>query len=287
MKINSREILRVFPRKTKATPDDPLSIIGEPTRKLLDNGGFDEIHISVTFTYDIPKAEELVKKWERSGVPVHIGGPAYGNRMGDFIPGLYIKSGYTFTSRGCPNQCWFCSVHKAAHGQVRELPITDGWNILDDNILATSPEHFKAVIEMLKRQPERPLFTGGIEAAILKPWQAQLMKEAKTKRLYCAYDTPDDYEPLVIAGQIFRDVGFTMASHILCCYVLIGYQGDTFERAEKRLTDTIKAGFMPYAMLYRDQNGTVDEEWRKFQREWCRPIIVATKVREIWKEETI
>ena len=47
---------------------------------------------------------------------------------------------------------------------------------------------------------------------------------------------------------------------------------------------TIKAGFMPYAMLYRDKNGNVDEEWRKFQREWCRPMIVATKVKEIWKE---
>ena len=111
------------------------------------------------------------------------------------------------------------------------------------------------------------------------------MKEASTKRLYCAYDTPDDYEPLLQAGRIFQEAGFTKASHALCCYVLVGYRGDTFEKAEKRLVDTVKAGFMPYAMLYKDKNGTVDEEWRKFQREWCRPIIVATKVKEIWKEE--
>ena len=136
---------------------------------------------------------------------------------------------------------------------------------------------------MLKHQDHKPVWTGGIEAKILKPWQAKLMKEARTQRLYCAYDTPDDYEPLVEAGKIFRDAGFTVASHTLCCYCLIGYKGDTFEKAEKRLTDTIRAGFMPYAMLYRDKDGNVDPEWRKFQREWCRPIIVGTKVRAFWK----
>ena len=109
------------------------------------------------------------------------------------------------------------------------------------------------------------------------------MKEIKTKRLYCAYDTPDDLEPLIDAGKMFRNAGFTVASHSLCCYVLIGYHGDTFEKAEKRLIQTIQAGFVPYAMLYRDKNGQVDKEWRAFQREWCRPIIVGSKLKQFWK----
>lgn len=285
MKVDGKEVLRVFPRKTKATPDDSLAFVGAPTRAILNTGGFDEVHISVTFTYDIPKAEKLAQKWEKAGVPVRVGGPAYDDRMGSFTPGLYIKRGYTFTSRGCPNSCWFCSVCKVAKGRIIELPIQDGWNILDDNVLATSPEHFKAVIEMLKRQPERPVFTGGIEAKLLQVWQAKLMKEVGTRRLYCAYDTPDDYEPLVQAGRIFQAAGFTKTSHTLRCYVLIGYRGDTFEKAEKRLIDTVKAGFMPYAMLYKDKDGTVNEEWRKFQREWCRPKIVGTKVKKIWEDE--
>lgn len=280
VQLNNKTILRVFPRRTAATPDDELAVTGMPTRVLLETGGYHEIHVSVTFTYDIPKAEALAKAWEAAGVPVKVGGPAYNDRMGDFVPGLYIKRGYTFTSRGCPNNCWFCSVAACAHGIIRELPITDGWNIVDDNVLATSPEHFRAVIEMLKRQPERPIFTGGIEAKILQPWQASLLKEAKTKRLYCAYDTPDDYEPLVEAGKTLRAAGFTTASHALSCYNLVGYRGDTFERAEKRLIQTIKAGFVPYAMLYRDKDGVTDPEWRKFQREWCRPQIVGTKMRE-------
>ena len=58
--------------------------------------------------------------------------------------------------------------------------------------------------------------------------------------------------------------GFERKSHKACCYVLIGYRGDTMEAAEKRLRDAWKAGFIPYAMLYRDEKGIVDSEWRKF-----------------------
>lgn len=278
-------IARVFPRRTKATPDDDMAFVGPLPRDVQKRGGIDEVHVSVTFTYDIPKAETLAKSWGRLGVPVKLGGPAYGDRMGDFTPGMYIKRGYTFTSRGCPNHCWFCSVQQAAKGKIRELPIQDGWNVLDDNILATSEEHFRAVCDMLKRQPQKPVFTGGIEAKILKPWQAELLKEIKTSRLYCAYDTPDDLEPLVYAGKMLRAAGFTVAGHSMGCYVLMGYRGDTFEAAEQRLIQTIRAGFVPYAMLYRDKDGQTDAEWRAFQREWCRPIIVGGKVKQYWRGE--
>ena len=94
MIINGKQIARVFPRKTKATPDDEYAFVGPLTRAIrADGGGIDEVHISVTWTYDIPKAEQLVKSWEKLGVPVKIGGPAFGDRMGNFIPGLYIKRG--------------------------------------------------------------------------------------------------------------------------------------------------------------------------------------------------
>lgn len=279
-------IARVFPRKTKISPDDDFAFFGPLPRRIAksDDHGIDEVHVSVTFTYDIPKAETLVKSWEKLGVPVKVGGPAFGDRNGDFTPEMYVRKGITFTSRGCRNKCWFCSVWRDCGG-LRELEIKDGWHVCDDNICATSEPHFRAVMEMLKRQPQKPIFTGGIEAKILKPWQAELLREVKTQRLYCAYDTPDDYEPLVEAGKMFREAGFPATSHALACYCLIGYHGDTFEKAEKRLVQTIKAGFFPFAMLYRDQKGQVDKEWRKFQREWCRPIIVGAKIREIRRAE--
>ena len=52
------------------------------------------------------------------------------------------------------------------------------------------------------------------------------------------------------------------------------------EAAEKRLRDAWKAGFIPYAMLYRDEKGIVGSEWRKFQRLWVRPAIVMSQLKE-------
>lgn len=45
------------------------------------------------------------------------------------------------------------------------------------------------------------------------------------------------------------------------------------------------AGFMPYAMLYRDERGKVDRDWARFQREWLRPAIVSKKFGEVWHKE--
>lgn len=286
MKIDGKEIARAFPRKTKATPTDELAFVGIPTRKdFAAAEHVDEVRVSVTFTYDIEKAEAIAKKWEAAGFKVKVGGPAFGDRNSDiFIPGLYVGNGYTFTSRGCNNNCWFCSVWKSCHGQIKELEIKDGWKICDDNVLATSPEHFKGVIEMLKRQPHPAEWVGGIEAKILQPWHAELMKEAGSRRIYCAYDTPDDLEPLIEASKIFRAAGFTETSNTLMCYCLIGWKGDTFDAADLRLRQAVEAGFMPFAMLYRDEKGNTDEEWRRFQRTWAAPQIVGTKIREIRRQ---
>ena len=180
------------------------------------------------------------------------------------------------TSRGCPNQCWFCSVWKR-EGPVRELSITEGWNVLDDNLLACSDEHIKAVFAMLKRQKHPIEFTGGLEAARLKPWMAEALKNLHPKQLFFAYDTTDDFDPLYEAGKLLLETGFTMASHALRAYVLCGFKGDSFDAAEKRMHQTLSAGFIPMAMLYRAQDGKTDPVWRIFQRLWARPAIIAMR----------
>ena len=155
--------------------------------------------------------------------------------------------------------------------------------ILDDNLLACSEEHIRDVFAMLKRQPNKPEFTGGLEAKILKDWHCDLLAAVKPQTMYFAYDTADDYEPLVEAGKKLIEHGFKPSNHQMCCYVLIGYESDTYEKAEKRLTETMQAGFMPFAMLYRDPTGEFRKDWKPFQREWLRQRIVATKMKEYWK----
>ncbi|MBR0074770.1 MAG: hypothetical protein IJP96_03345 [Synergistaceae bacterium] len=269
-------ILRVFSAKTNATPEDEYVAIGSPGLFIPEN--ISEIHISVAFTWHLEKAEKLAQEWSRYG-NVKIGGPAFNIPGGEFTPGMYIKKGYVITSRGCPNHCWFCAVNKRESNGLHELEIKDGWNILDDNLLACSEKHIKDVFEMLKRQKHRPVFTGGLEAKILKEWHVQLLKEVKAERMFFAYDTPDDLEPLMHASKLFKEAHFGNV-HNLMCYVLIGYPKDTFEAAEERLHTVLNLGFCPYAMLYRDEKGETDVEWRKFQRLWARPTIIFGNKRE-------
>lgn len=265
------KIIKVFPRRTKATPDDGFCRGPE----LFDQA--DEVHLSVTFTWDIPAAEELERQW-RNVAPVKVGGPAIGTRGEEFSPGMYLKEGYTITSRGCPNRCWFCTVPKR-DGDIRELPIKDGWNVLDDNLLACSDEHIENVFTMLGRQKTKAEFTGGLEAKLLKKWQAKRMKTIKTKQAFFAYDTEDDFEPLAQATKMMLDAGFTKASHSLRCYVLVGYPKDTFDLAEFRMKQVCGLGLTPMGMLWRDRVGTVGNEWRQWQRKWARPAIIHGGVR--------
>lgn len=160
------KIARVFPRKTVATPDDELAFVGAPPKILLD---IDVVHISVTFSYDVERAEQLAEVWHKVGIPVKIGGVAMGDKGGIFVPGRYLRKGYVITSRGCPNHCALCTV-PAREGDLRELPITEGHNVCDSNILACSEKHIRGVFAMLKNQPERPIFTGGLEKKLLRSW---------------------------------------------------------------------------------------------------------------------
>jgi len=109
----------------------------------------------------------------------------------------------------------------------------------------------------------------------LQDWHVDLLCLLKPKPvMFFAYDTPDDYEPLVVAARKIFDAGFTKASHAVRCYVLIGYPKDSFGQAESRLRQVLALGITPMAMLYRDQQGEVSDEWRAFQRQWARPAII-------------
>ena len=236
----------------------------------------------MAFTWDRPRAEALIQAWQRY-YPTEIGGPGPEMLGGEFVPGMYLKLGYVITSRGCPNRkCWFCSVPRR-EGPVRELPIRDGWNVLDDNLLACQDKHIKAVFTMLRRvrgTGRRVEFTGGLEAARLKAWHVDELLTVKPKQMFFAYDTPEDLEPLREAGNMLIDAGWTTASKTLRAYVLCGFPRDTLSAADRRMRETVAAGFTPMAMVYRGSGGSKPLlEWRHFQRQWARPALNPT-----WEE---
>lgn len=270
-------LIRVFPRRTKATPDDDLAYTGPPD--LFARA--DEVHVSVAFTWDKPAAERLAEQWRRVA-PVKVGGVAYGDPGREFVPGRYIKRGYVFTSRGCPRRCWFCSVWKR-DPVPRLLPIHDGWNVLDDNLLACPEPHVRAVFAMLARQGRRVEFTGGLEALSLQDYQVGLLADLRPRpNCFFAYDPGDEFETLRSAARRLLAAGFTAASHRLRCYVLIGFPRDTFADADRRLRAIAGVGFTPMAMLWRPETPAAAKwepgaDWRGFQRRWARPAIIHAK----------
>ena len=270
-------LIRVFPRRTKATPDDALAYCGPPD--LFAEA--DEVHVSVSFTWDKARAEQLAEAW-RYVAPVKVGGVAYGDDSLVFVPGRYVRPGYTITSRGCPRRCWFCGVWKK-WPEPNLLPIHDGWNVLDDNLLACPREHVEAVFAMLRRQRRRVEFTGGLEALSLQDYQVDLLAGLRPRpSMFFAYDPGDAFETLESAARRLLDAGFTRAGHLLRCYVLIGHPKDTFEAAEARLRQMVLIGFTPFAMLWRperhEQRYMPGPQWRAFQRRWARPAAIHARV---------
>ncbi|MDD5007277.1 MAG: hypothetical protein PHC68_02605 [Syntrophorhabdaceae bacterium] len=265
------KIARVFPTKTSMSPTDADAYFGTPG---LFTPVYDEVHISVLFTWDIPKAEWLRREWERIA-PVKIGGPAIDGELSEpFIPSLYVNKGNIITSRGCPNRCQWCFIRNP----LVELEICQGNNILDNNILACSPRHIDSLFLMLSHEKDIK-FTGGLEADRITDKLAERLRALRLTRVYLAYDHPSRLNGFKRAVRTLRK---HLSREQVSAYVLIGHGDDTFDKAEGRLREAWEIGTMPFAMLYRNHDGAYpqpEKEWRRFQRSWCRPAAIRSTMK--------
>jgi hypothetical protein len=263
------KILRVFPRKTSLTPIDDMVIINEPPGMFVPE--CDEVHISCVFTWDKPQAEWLKYQWEAgTDKPVKLGGPAYGSPCDGFVPGLYVKHGITITSRGCNNNCKWCLVPER-EGRLRELPVTAGNVINDNNFLQCSRPHKDKVFQMLRGQ-RRIAFKGGLQCCLIDEHFIDNVSALSVAELWLACDNDAALPSLQAAADKLKRAGFTR-THIHA-YVLIG---DDMEANEARLREVYHAGAMPFAQLFRPADNDIkySPDWRRFARQWQRPA--ATK----------
>ena len=260
-------VLRVFPRRTSATPVDDLAFIGEPD---FFCPPADRVDISCTFTWDLPEVRRLVTAWGRRYPDVRLGGPALDDPGGPFVPGHFLRPGYTITTRGCPNRCPFCLVPDR-EGPLRCLPIKAGHIVQDNNLLAAPFKHFRKVIAMLGAQPRAARFPGGLCVHRFRPRHLDLLQTIRVRELWFAYDEAAQLADLHLALHLCRHAGLTRRK--LRCYVLIGYRDDTPAAAETRLEEAWEAGALPFAMPYQpaDRQIVRNGEWRRLVRQWSRP----------------
>lgn len=276
-KMNRGKIIRVFPRRTKWTPTDDLAFVGEPP---LFNLPDLPILISVTFTWDIKKGIELGYSWQKrySRHSVQLSGPALQVGSSDlpFVSSIFIKSGVIFTSRGCPKQCPWCLVPKR-EGQLIEINIENGYIVQDNNLFACSRSHIEKVFDMLSHQKQGIKFSGGLDIDYLEPWHIELLKKIKVDELWVSCDTEKGLKRLAKARDLFSDFSIEKRR----CYVLIGFDGDTVDKAERRCQAVYddERGFLPMAMFYQPglSYRTVPKEWRYVQWKYSRPAVYRKK----------
>lgn len=196
--------------------------------------------------------EQLAIAWESvTDKPVKLGGVAFGDAGGEFVPGKYVKQGITFTSRGCNNNCPWCFVRQR-EGEITELPIVPGNIIQDNNFLQTSRVHQAKVFEMLKTQRQIE-FRGGLEARLVTSWFAdkcaELQRNHRLRSLWFAADNDAGIEPLGEALNILKSAGFNVTDHSVRVYALS--YGTDLDKDEQRMKAIFDLGGMPRCQLYR------------------------------------
>lgn len=269
-------IIRVFCRKTSYTPTDEHAFVGPPPGLFIPE--HDEVHISCTFTWDKPLVEELAFQWEGvTNKPVKVGGPAYESPAEDFTPGLYVRQGITFTSRGCNNACPWCMVHRV-EGPLKEIPITPGNIIQDNNFLQCSRAHQEKVFDMLRKE-KQICFRGGLQTNLIDDRFVETVRGLRIMELWLACDTDAQLPAFRKACEKLVKAGFTQ--HQIKCYSLIGHD---MEAEEQRNREIFRMGAMPFSQLERnfeDEPNEYSADWKAFERLWQRPALAVAHMREV------
>jgi len=246
------------------TPVDDLAFVGDPP---LLRPEADIVYVSCLFTWDKAETGRLAQAWHKHYLNVMVSGPAWDNAGHDFVPGLFVGSGVTVTSRGCNNQCPWCLAWKR-EGKLRETAIHPGNNLIDNNLLQCSKAHLGKVFDMLRQQRQIKL-SGGLDSRLLTNSIADDLRSLRIKEMFFGCDTKEAVRPLARAKAMLD--GFTMDQ--LRAYVLLAYDGETILEAEERLEAVWDLGFMPFAQLYQPPDKYIEysKEWRKLAKNWSRP----------------
>ena len=266
--------IRVFPRRTSLTPTDAMAFAGKQAWPQLWQPPADEVHVSVTFTWDVELGHELVEAWRQYYPVVKIGGPAVaGDYPAEFVPGHYVKHGVTFTSRGCNRRCPWCLVPEREGALAEIASFVPGWIVQDNNFLMCSPKHRRRVYEMLKHQSRAATFAGGLDCRLITDAVAEDLRGLRIKEVFLAADTKASLS--VLARAVSR-LPF-LRKWQRRCYVLLAYDGETVAGAAERLEEVWQVGCAPFAQLYQppEERIAYSSEWKALARKWSRPAAMA------------
>lgn len=215
------------------------------------------LYLSVPFTWLVDDALAEAQRWrDKRHSPAHVGGPGLMEPTDcpGFSPVIFHNPCATFTTRGCPNRCPFCAVHKLEPDfyeipDYRPAPL-----ICDNNLLAASREHLELVV---KRQQRFELtdFNQGLEARLFTKDVAQLLGQLRCKVRFAF-----DRWPQEAAVRKAIDLARRYTTNEIGVYCLIGFK-DTPEDARARLEMVRSWGVRPNPMRYQPLDAKKKNEY--------------------------
>lgn len=201
-----------------------------PTSWLIDR----TMYISIPFTWNLKAVHGRLSTKDFTFDRVIVGGPAT-KLMPDFfndLPHVERQEHYagamqivnpqaTKTTTGCIRSCGFCAVPKN-EGKLKEL---DEWPdlpvVCDNNLLASSVEHFDRVIDRLKVHGWAD-FNQGIDSRLLTDYHAKRLREIGRPMIRLALDSMAYADQWEVAYERLRSAGFPKS--LIRSYALIAVE---------------------------------------------------------------
>ena len=189
----------------------------------------------------------------------------------DLYPELTKNKAFGFLTRGCPNNCVFCSVSKkeglVAH-KVADL--NEWWNgqkeiiLLDANILACR-QHIE-LLEQLAQSGASVDFTQGLDARFINEKNLEILKRIKIKTMHFAFDFMRN-ERRIVKGLKLAKEALNISDRKAIVYMLTNFD-TSFKEDAYRVKLIQSAGYAPDVRIYRKNSLPKRHILRDLQR-WC------------------
>ena len=267
-------------------------------------GGSDLICCTTLFTHDAAEVNKALDgcRFMAPGVPIVAGG-VLASLMPDRLPDVTVFRGYskildqcipdysmnweiepeweefsfTFTTRGCPNRCPYCAVHRIE----KEQWVIPNWRdhiidskpcaMISDNNLSAYPEHLIEVAQYLKEKKKKVVFDNGLDCKLITPEIAKTLAGLRYVRagLRLAFDRIE--EDGVFQAAVRMLIGAGVSPRSIMSYVLYNYR-DTPHEADYRMRECVKLGIRPYPQRYQPISGELVEPREFVGKHWTHNL---------------
>jgi hypothetical protein len=196
----------------------------------------------------------------------------------------WLDFSFTFTSRGCPNRCAYCAVHRIEtdHHVIRNWRehIVPGKKVamISDNNLSSHPGHMMEVLQHLGRTRTPVVFDNGFDCKLVTEEMAAALAGVRfhDSGLRFAFDRIEEDGTFQAAIEKVKKAGVP-ASKIMA-YVLYNFN-DYPSDADYRMRECVRLGIRPYPQRYVPLN-KVSRGNTFVGRHWTEPL--ARSFRYYW-----